>query len=300
MKRIRHWLEDTGFTFGHEHLALNILAGLAIVGMVVTVFISNIPQPVPAAGEQQPDPLPWVFDLCIAYLSAFLFHLLVVAQPARRKEKSRILTLAMPLEAIAYSGMDMVRDLERIASCPPLRVTEEHLIKVLRAINHNGDITAHIAFRLSVAASAYKEIVPYAADLPLDLQAALQRKNRASLTLWFPPDKVRVDVNTSLQDLRRVVPQDLWNGGKLVYQRVTLAGHARVFMEYYKASEAVRVALAKYQPQVPTPSEDDGTTPGRFAFFYGNEHERYWTYPIEAHSELLHREEEKTKFPPFT
>lgn len=289
MRRIRHWLEEAGFTFGREHLALNILAGIAIIGVAVTVFISNIPQPVPAAGEQEPDPLPWLFDLCIAYLSAFLFHLLVVAQPARRKEKSRFLTLAMPLEAIAYSGMDMVRDLERVASCPPRRVTEEHLTKVLRAINHNDDITAHIAFRLSLAASAYKEIVPYAADLPLDLQTALQRENRTSLTLWFPLDKASADVHTSLQDLRTVVPQDLWTGGKWVHKRVTLAGYARVFMEYYKASEAVRTAMAKYQPQVPKPLEHDGTTPGRFAFFYGNEQASYWTYPPEALSELLPR-----------
>lgn len=289
MKRIWHRVGRSG---------INILALVAAVGMVVLVIQSHQPPDPLPVGEERANPLPWLPDLLMAYLGAWIFNLLVVELPAKRKTASRFLTLKMPLEAVAHNGMDMIRDLERIAGCPPRRITVEHLTKVLTAVNDNEHIRSTIAYRLKHSADAYKEISPYAADLPLELQESLQREAQNSLRLWFSEDHGIRPQDSSLTDLRAIVPQDLFSGGKFVYKRVTLAGYARPFMDYYRATEAVRVELAKHQAKTRTPLEDDGTKPGRILFFRGNPLERNWTYPPEATSELLPRRDTTPRFPP--
>lgn len=279
MKRFKHWL---------EHKGIHCLFAISLLILGVLVFRSYSPTRVPVPGEEQVVPLPWVADLCMAYIGAYFFHYLVVALPGKRKQASRLLTLEMPLKAIANNGRDMIRHLERIASCPPRRITVEHLTKVLTAVNNNEHIKAHIAYWLAHSQAAYKELVPYAADLPLDLQECLQKESQNFLYMSFPRGDAEMPNNSvSIQDLRAVVPQNLLTGGKLVYKRETLAGYARIFMDYYKATEAVRLALAKYEPPRNKQLEDDGTKPGQLFFLYGIERERYWTYPDEATSELL-------------
>lgn len=175
---------------------------------------------------------------------------LVVVLPAKRRQVSRFITLRTPLRIIANNGMDIIRDLERIAKCPARRITEEHLKKVLTAINDNPHIKAHIAERLSQAESAYADIVPYAADLPLDLQECLQHENQDFLHMAFSEyKKPGYSSSVSVNDLRQTSGQPthaFTSRNEFTLKRQHLAGWAASFLSYYKATENVRELVDKY------------------------------------------------------
>jgi len=191
-----------------------------------------------------------LYDLSLGLLAAYGFNFLVVVLPAQRKQKSRFVTLRTQLSTIANNGMDIIRDLEKIAECPPRRITEEHLIKVLMATNDNPAVKAHIAERLSHAKSAYAEIVPYAADLPLDLQEGLQHESQEFLHKQFPGEPMGArPARSPISELRQISKGPVYSvqsDGSYVLKRQHLAGYASSFLSYYLATEDVRNLVEKY------------------------------------------------------
>lgn len=272
MRGFKHWLQHQGIT---------VIFWLAVAILSVLVVCSYIiPATVPDPGEQQTTPLPWAADLCMAYIGAYFFHYLVVELPAKRKRESRLKTLQTPLTAIAFNGLDMVRELERIAKCPHRRVTEKHLRKVLQRLKSNLYIRTHLTQRMERARAAYLAIVPYAADLPLDLQERLQEENQhlAHMAFNLPPEKRERWV--SLVKLREFTLMDFPLDSWLPY-----------ILSYYETTEAVRRSLEKHMPSTRAylPGErtrEPGKSPtlrsGRSSSYFGL-HEQpeypYWTYP---------------------
>ncbi|SLK12148.1 hypothetical protein [Arthrobacter sp. P2b] len=239
--RVERWLERIG---------IHLIALASLATFIYTTVVSHFPQEVPQPGTQQADPEPWLYDLSLGLLAAYAFNYLVVELPAKKKQESRFITLRTPLRIIANNGMDIIRDLERLAKCPPHRITEEHLKKVLMASNDNPHIKAHIAERLSQAESAYADIIPYAADLPLDLQECLQHENQDFLHMAFAPyKKTGYSSSVSVDELRQTSgqPTRAYTGGtEYTLKRQHLAGWTGAFLTYYKATESVRELVDKY------------------------------------------------------
>jgi len=272
--------------------------------VIVTTVLSYVPKEVQQPGSQQATELPLAYDLSLAIIGAYIFHYLVVVLPAKTRQESRFLTLRTPLRIIANSGMDMIRDLERIAKCPARRITEEHLAKVLTATNDNPHIKAHIAERLSHAKSAYADIVPYAADLPLDLQECLQHENQNFLHMAFKDNKqAGYSSSVTVNDLRQKseTPTHAFTSRtEHTLKRQHLAGWTKAFMSYYATTEAVGELLDKYT--LPTHRERMGKDRPRISpirYWFGIEANEpdypYWKYPPAATNDDYAFEGEKAR-----
>lgn len=272
MRGLKHWLQHTGIT---------VIFWVAVAILFVLVVCSyTITTTVPAPGEQQTTPLPWLADLCMAYIGAYFFHYLVVVLPGRSKLESRLQTLQTPLTTIAFNGLDMVRELERIAKCPHRRVTEEHLRTVLNRLQFNKYIRTHLSKRMDRTKAAYLAIVPYAADLPLDLQERIQDESQhlAHIAFSLEPEK-RVKY-VHLSKLREYTLTDLPLEAWLPY-----------ILRYYETTEAVRISLEKHMPSTRAnlaiertrePGKKPTMRPGRSSNdfgLYGEPEYPYWTYP---------------------
>jgi len=125
--------------------------------------------------------VPVVYDLALAYLAGWVFHLLVVVRPERKKLRQLKGALRSPLMLIANNGRDLIRDLEWIGTCPVLDITKSHVEKVSTAISRGISGDNYLKSRLSVARSSFQTIEPYLTLLPLELTTALQRVDLAFL-----------------------------------------------------------------------------------------------------------------------
>jgi hypothetical protein len=240
VERIKHLL---------THWGIHVAFGISLIVVGWTYWLSLEAKPVAEPGTMQPTELPLAYDLALAIIGAYLFNLLVVVLPAQKKAQSRFLALSHPLRVIANNGMDLIRDLEYLAECPPRRISEEHLRKVLKAVNDNPAIKAHIAERLGQAEAAYADIIPYAQDLPMDLQVCLQRENQNPMHEVFQQYRQpNYHETTTLNDLRRIGTRVLTvrEAGEPRYRRSHLEGWVTTFIDYYLATEAVRDMVNKY------------------------------------------------------
>lgn len=227
MKRFNHWLERRG---------IHYIAGFFLVVLVSTSAISCSPQEVPQPGTQHVDPEPLLYDLSLGILAAYMFNHLVVVLPAKRREGSRLRSLYKPLMTITNNGVDLIRELERIGRCPHNRITEEHLTKVLAAVPNNLAVRHHILKRFIEAEQAYQDIVPYAADLPLDLQEILQRENQSLMHVAF----------ISQLGIQPSSPPSLYSLRKK--SNLSLFPYVGMLLEYYRTTEAIRYTLHKHMP----------------------------------------------------
>lgn len=273
MKRIwnatERWLERIG---------IHLLAIAAFGLLIYTTIESHSPQPVPQPGSMHADPEPWLYDLSLGLLAAYAFNFLVVELPAKRKRESRLRTLQTPLTTIAFNGLDMIRELERIAKCPPRRITEKHLKLVLAQLDYNLDIRLHLMRRMRETRAAYDAIVPYAADLPLDLQERLQDENQHLAHRTFNQRDEGHPTWISLDKMRN------FRRGALSLDHNVLI---KVIMSYYQTTEAVRMKVEEYVPSTRAYREGERTTergkspalrPGRRSTTFGLENDRYYPY----------------------
>lgn len=281
MKRIwnpvERWLERIG---------IHIIALASLITLIYATAQSYIPKDVPVPGTQEADPEPWMYDLSLGLLAAYAFNYLVVVLPAKKKQASRLLALSTPLRIIACNGHDLVRDLERIAQCPAMPIAEQHLAKVFTALNDNPHVKAHIAERMHQAADAYADIVPYAADLPLDLQELLQRENQNFLHESFREHKRHRYIHTVDVDLLREQGNPVARATKPVtHRRAHFAGWEQSFIWYYEQTEAVRKAVDKYTlPTRKSRLANDRPKVGPFRYRFGIE-ENDPAYPYKDYPE---------------
>lgn len=152
-----------------------ILASAALVSVVVswTLDVSYGLRPIGT--------LPLVYDLSLAFLTAFFFQVLVVWLPERRRHNESVRLVGGNLLMMANNGRDLIRDLEFIARCPEREVTEEHLRLVLTACNNNEAMKRFLRARLSVGRSRYKRVEPFLFALPHEVAVAVQRIDEAFL-----------------------------------------------------------------------------------------------------------------------
>lgn len=269
MRRIQSWIERW-----LERVGIHVIALASLATFICTTVASYTPEDVPPPGVQQVNPEPWLYDLSLGLLAAYVFNYVVVELPAKRRQASRLLALSTPLRVTACNGQDLIRDLERIAKCPANPITREHLAKVLAALNDNPHVNAHIAERLSQAEAAYADIIPYAADLPLDLQEALQHENQNFLHEYFHDHKRSRYITTVNVDLLReqgepILRSDSEQGG---FRRKHFGGWEETFMAYYKQTEAVRELVDRYMmPTRKARLENARPKVGPFTYHFGIE-----------------------------
>lgn len=297
MKRILHLF---------KHWGIHVLAGISLAVVIVTYRLSLDPEPAPESGTMQVTELPLWYDLSLAIIGAYVFNLLVVTLPAKRKEASRILFLKNHLSAIAHNGMDLIRELEEIAHCPAYRPSVEHLEKVCMAVNNNKYVRNLIATRLAHAKTAYRELIPFAADLPLPLQEKLQAESQN----WIYSQFDDTDIIPITKDFRGGSIQDLRSIERIIflvpgkgpeYRRETLANQASTILDYYKATEAIKALLDKYLPKDHERLDDEAVKPGRIMhMFLLNVNDPTWpyvTYPPEATTDFIDEPVPATAFP---
>ncbi len=287
MKRIKHLL---------THWGIHVAFGISFVVVCWTYGLSLVPKTVPEPGTMEATELALWYDLCLAIIGAYFFNLLVVVLPAKRKEASRILFLKNHLSAIAHNGLDLIRELEQIAHCPAYRPTVEHLEKVCMALNNNAYVRNFIATRLANAKTAYGELIPFAADLPLPLQEKIQAESQNWIYTQFDDtDIIPITKDFrggSVHDLRSIERIAFLVPGKgQEYRRDTLANQASTIMVYYKATEGIKVLLDKYLPKNHERLDDEGVKPGRIMhMFLLNVQDPTWpyvTYPPEASTAFI-------------
>lgn len=270
-----------------EQKGIHVLAAISALVLGVMVFLSYLPTKAPSPGDEVSNPLPWVADLCLAYLGAYVFHALVVALPAKRKMQSRFITLMVPLATIGLAGRNLIRDLEYIAHCPPRRIDHEHVTKVLTALNDNPAVKELVAEHLSRARDAYSIILPYAADLPLELQELLQIESQDPIHkkfMKFTRQHEGVYVEYAPKFYRS--ENDEFDQGK----RKTLAPYSRLFLSYYELTEE---AYELIKPNLPENSSISyrgswlGHTPHHTWRYYGMRKNLNVDYPPEATNKSL-------------
>lgn len=236
---------------------VSILAAVAAVGVagtwVLDVFFGLTP-----IGT-----FPVVYDICLAYLTGWLFNLLVVVIPERRKVLATMRTLRGNLMMIANNGRDLIRDLEFIGRCPERPITKDHLLKICTANNENEPMKLALAQRLSVARDAYRRVTPFLTSLPHDVAIAAQEVDQQFINLaldapdhlLLPNDIGPDEESPQPSDLRAPVLVWIATTGPPIPKRQTLRGWKALIFDYYKSTERVRAAVEPYMEGPPVQSE---------------------------------------------
>jgi hypothetical protein len=234
MRRINRFL---------QHNVVHGIGILALVGVGMIWAIDVFKE------TSSSDDLPVLYDLSLAYLTGWFFHLLVVVMPERRRVKNLLETLRGPLMIVANNGVDLIRDLEYIGRCPEGAPTQEHVTKVCKTIGWWGG-QRFVKQRLSVAREAFASVEPYLTVLPIELTAALQRAEQVFLMQQLEVPRA-LDTNFGLHDFDT---ERLRNSGALwdpktpqgPPKRFTFEGFSGSVLEYHDLTEAVRATLPKY------------------------------------------------------
>lgn len=267
---------------------VNIWAVVAVLLVIITTTVSLVQTP---PSPEEPQGLPWLYDLALAYIAGWIFHYLVVVIPEKRKERALLRALRGHLLLIAENGHDLIRDLERIAHCPARAITTDHITKVLTALNDTPAVRAFIASRFRITQEAYDSLIPYMSSLPLPLQVALQRENQRHIHNVF-----RDDYDPTAKHSLNQLSKESKDVQTLLEFPVTVPFAKRehfgdwtvVFEDYYKSTEAVKVELPKHvlegddQPDSFIPA----TSKKRLLYQPGKDRQNeYFEYPPTATSD---------------
>jgi hypothetical protein len=243
----------------HRKHLVNLLGVLALLLVAATWVLDVFYDLVPIGHT------PVIYDLALAYLTGWVFHLLVVVIPERHRTRQLLDTLRGSLMMIANNGRDLVRDLEFIGQCPERPVTMDHLEKVCRTIGNGAGTHSFLILRLSVARESFLTVEPHFSLLPTELVSALQRVDQVFMHQRLGvPRNIPQDRGSRLSQ-----PEEMRNEGVAwhpsetgqIPKRWTLNGSAEMFYEYYKLTEAVRAAMPKWfietRPVPPVPERVD-------------------------------------------
>jgi hypothetical protein len=234
--------------FWLKHRMVTGLAILAATGVglswILDVFIGLKP-----VGN-----LPVIYDICLAYLTGWIFNLLVVVLPERRRNRAIVSTLRGSLMMIANNGRDLIRDLEFIGQCPELAVTRDHVLKVCTANNLGEGTKLVVSQRLSVARDAYRRVATFLPSLPHDLALAIQEVDQQFINVSLGvPDRFEAraamkpeSVATQPDDLRR--HELIWTltSGSPTPNRLTWDGWTDLVFSYFESTEHLRAATATF------------------------------------------------------
>jgi len=213
---------------------VHLVALLALVGLLI--FIAT----------EERDSQPLGYDACLAYLSGWIFNLLVVVLPERRRVRGLVGTLKGSLMMIANNGRDLIRDLEYVGRCPSRPLTRDHVEKVCVANNYSQELVQVLGQRLAVARAEYGRVAPFLATLPPGIASAAQEVEQHFLNLSMDaPAAVRPN-DIQPNKLREHHP--VWTSvdGQPVALRSTLRGYADVIWSYFEATENVRSAMRPF------------------------------------------------------
>ena len=222
-----------------------ILAILAAVGVSLSWTLDVF------AGLKPIGTLPLIYDLCLAYLTGWVFHVLVVVWPERRRSQSLVSTLRGNLMMIANNGADLLRDLEFLGRCPEKTITRGHVLRVCTANNDNDATRRLLTERLSVARDAYRRAAPFLASLPHDVAMAIQVVDQQFLNLALDvPDRLDLARHTdptfvSTQPHAARVPTVVWTPTNTspTPSRLSMRGWHDLVLEYCLSTEVVRTVL---------------------------------------------------------
>lgn len=202
------------------------------------------------------------YDLCLAYLTGWLFHLLVVVIPRRRKVRSIMDTLRGNLMTIANNGPALIHDLEYVGRCPERPVTDGHVSKVLTANGQNDLTMKFMSTRLSVARDAYRRVTPFLTSLPSDVAIAVQTVDQQVINFQLnAPDQLDLSGDSDSKglshpgNLRAPEAVSTFIDGVPVQKRQTLHGWKTLILDYFEATERLRTVVKPYLRGAPRYSE---------------------------------------------
>ncbi|TQJ35770.1 hypothetical protein [Arthrobacter sp. SLBN-122] len=221
--------------------AVNITAALALILLIVTTIIGSME---PAPFTLEPKDRPFLYDLSLAILGAWIFQQLLISLPARRKLKQYFKVFRPQLFTIAESGGQLLRDFEFISRSPhQVPATEEHISKVLMATNINPATTTLLESKMADTWNAIEDLANVSQYLSEDIQHAVQVlrqnplvRNAVSTHDWTITLKEARVEERHPWDPHLDKPED--------YIRETWHSHQREFIEYYEATRVIAKEVA--------------------------------------------------------
>lgn len=222
--------------------AVHVLVGIAFVLLVASTILSSVENP-PITLE--PDTRPFVYDLSLAILGAWIFQLLLISLPTRHKLKRYFKVFRPQLFTIAESGRQLFRDFEFISRCPQQSPpTPEHIKAVLMATNLNPATKKLMDSKMAATWTALEDLTPVAQYLSEDIQHEIQALRQNPLV------RSARDVQgwqITLDEARAEVTQrwDPHMNHQDNYVRETWDSFASDFIEYYEATQIIANEIRK-------------------------------------------------------
>lgn len=269
MDRLRGWVRD------HIVDVLAVVSLLIVAGMwyLERVLEDDL------AGTRS-----IILDLALAYLAGWLFHLLVVVLPERRRQRRLFATIGYDLMVIADSGRAIVHALEFVGECPePEVATAEHVHLVCVANNRNDETMEVIAEMAARARQSFALVEPLLVSLPSEVAVRVVAVERLARSFSSSPAPTEGWI-LPLEDARHPGPLYVPGpDGTMVARRHTLRGpDEQDIWRYYVASEDLRALLVKEYP--PAASMVTGT---RLRMLTDANYEAPTEYPVRARDDSL-------------
>lgn len=221
--------------------AVNITAALALILLIVTTIIGSM-EPAPVTLE--PKDRPFLYDLSLAILGAWIFQQLLISLPARRKLKQYFKVFRPQLFTIAESGRQLLRDFEFISRSPHrIPATEEHIVNVLTATNLNPATKKLLQSKMADTWNAIQDLSGATQYLSEDIQHAVQvlRQNPLVRNAESPQDWSITLEEARVEDLHSWDPHLSTPNNSV---RETMLAYTREFIEYYEATQAIAKEVA--------------------------------------------------------
>lgn len=241
VRQARSILRATALRFVHSAL-VHVLAGAALLAVLWSAFDVYI------RGEPAPQ-LPVLYDLSLAYLTGWLFHVLVIVLPERRRAREIVKSVETPLIEMTAVGKILVDSLTYIGLCPDKEATLEHVTRVCTANNYNDATNNFIREVLSVAREAYARLEPRITQLPPDV-AKLASDIEIFAERADAPKRRRSPepgtVSDQPEDMRAPSPMYTLTVAEPTVRRHTLQASAPAICSLYEDCARLRAAVEKY------------------------------------------------------
>lgn len=220
---------------------VNLTAAIALGLLIITTIVGSMANP---PFTLEPTDRPFLYDLSLAILGAWIFQQLLISLPARRKLTQYFKVFRPQLFTIADNGRQLLRDFEFISRCPHRPPTPEHISAVLMATNVNPATKWLMDSKMAATWMAVEDLTSVAQYLSEDVQHAIQVlrqnplvRNAHSGQGW----QIRLE-EARAENLQPWDPHITDPNNEI---RESWHSYARDFMEYYEATQVIASEIRK-------------------------------------------------------
>lgn len=244
MGKVARWLRNGWSWFVHSGL-VHVLAAVSAAFIIFEVVRGNF------LSETVP-PLPILYDLPLAYLTGWIFHLLVVTLPERRKRRDIVETVSSALIDMSCVGQMLIGSLTYLGLCPERPVSRDHVTKVCTANNRNDATEEAIKDVLVVARESFARVEPLLTQLPPEI-AKLAHSIEGVAEGFGAPRTRSTDPNRRHAhpvEMRQLSPLFTFTMGEPILSRLTYYAATDSVMNLYDECSALRNLVNHYVPSV--------------------------------------------------